>query len=60
MIVTDGQSSRVLPLDHADPTLALDPAAALAAAPSPVPDPARGGVARFGGRSAWFGAPAAA
>jgi hypothetical protein len=51
-------------LDHADPTLALDPAAALAAAlaaaPSPVPDPARGGVARFGGRSAWFGAPAAA
>jgi hypothetical protein len=47
-------------LDHADPTLALDLGGALAAAPSPVPDPARGGVARFGGRSAWFGAPAAA
>jgi hypothetical protein len=58
MIMTDGQSSRVLPFDHADSTIALDPAAALAGVPSP--DPARGGVARVGGGSAWFGAAAAA
>jgi hypothetical protein len=64
MIMTDGQSSRVLPLDHADPALAPNPVAALAGVPSPDPsldpDPARGGVARVGGDSAWFGAAAAA